>query len=74
MVARIVFPEGRPDVFVHGEAGETQRGAQALVRSVRLVSRRTSISPYWRREYTDEAWREVKRDWLAEIERDLPAA
>ena len=28
------------------------------------------MSPYWRRDYTDERWREVKRAWLAETEQD----
>ena len=30
-----------------------------------------SVSPYWRRTYTDERWRDIKRDWLAEVERDV---
>ena len=32
----------------------------------------SSISPYWRRTMTDEGWREVKRQWLAEQEQDVP--
>ena len=30
-----------------------------------------SCSPYWRREMTDEAWREVKRDFVAAMEADV---
>jgi len=73
-VARLLFPEGRPDVFVHGEAGETRAVRKHLFGARGLPREGTSISPYWRREYTDEAWREVKRDWLAQVELDLPVA
>jgi hypothetical protein len=30
-----------------------------------------SCSPYWRRSMTDEAWREVKRDFVASMEADV---
>lgn len=73
-VARLQFPDGRPDVFVHGEAGETRAVRKHLFGARGLAREGTSISPYWRRQYTDEAWREVKRDWLAEVEQDIPAA
>ena len=29
-----------------------------------------SISPYWRRNHTDEAWRNAKRQWLADQQKD----
>ena len=30
-----------------------------------------SISPYWRRNHTDEDWRKVKKEWLADQENDF---
>jgi hypothetical protein len=30
-----------------------------------------SCSPYWRRTMTDEAWRSVKRDFVAAMEADV---
>ncbi len=30
-----------------------------------------SISPHWRRDHTDEAWREIKSQWLAEQAADI---
>lgn len=63
------FPPGSYDAFVHGEADETW-----AVRRHLLTSRNakfTSISPYWRRHHTDEAWRDVKRAWMAEQKRDV---
>ncbi|HET8929207.1 MAG TPA: hypothetical protein VFN21_00985 [Acidimicrobiales bacterium] len=33
----------------------------------------TSISPYWRRGHDDEAWRQIKRDWIAESDKLLDA-
>ena len=67
------FPAGRPDVFVHGEAGEVRAVRKHLFTARGLTREGTSISPYWRRDFTDEAWREVKRDWLAQVEHDVPA-
>jgi NADPH-dependent ferric siderophore reductase len=72
-VARLHFPAGRPDVFVHGEAGEVRAVRRHLLAARGLTREGTSISPYWRREFTDEAWREVKRDWLAQVEQDVVA-
>lgn len=71
-VAAYEFPPGTYDVFVKGEAAE--------VRAIRkhLLSERditdpdlVSISPYWRRTFTDEAWRAVKKDWIAEQANDV---
>lgn len=65
-VASVDWAPGRVDVFVHGEAGEVRAVRKHLL-AERGVERHTaSISPYWRRDLSDEAWREVKRQWLAE--------
>ncbi|MGB0114701.1 MAG: siderophore-interacting protein [Ilumatobacteraceae bacterium] len=72
-VARLQFPDGRPDVFVHGEAGEIRAIRKHLLGARGIPREGTSISPYWRRSFTDEKWRETKRAWLAEVEADLPS-
>ena len=63
-------PPGRPQVFVHGEAGEVRAVRRHLLAERGLSRDGTSISPYWRRDYTDERWREVKAAWLAESAQD----
>lgn len=65
-VADFAFPTGSFDVFVHGEAGEVRSVRTHLVEERGVDAKAASISPYWRRRHTDEAWRAVKRDWLAE--------
>lgn len=65
-IAGAAFPAGRFDVFVHGEAAEV-RAVRRHLASERGVDLSTaSISPYWRRTFTDEDWRRVKRQWMAE--------
>ena len=69
-VAALDFPDGSYDVFVHGEAAETRAVRKHLIADRGFDADGASISPYWRRTYTDEAWREVKRDWIAEQAND----
>ena len=69
-VAAMNFPEGSFDVFVHGEAAEVRAVRQHLLAERDINTDRASISPYWRRTYTDEAWREIKRDWIADQAND----
>ncbi len=73
-VANAEFPAGTFDVFVHGEAGEVRAVRKHLLADRNVDAAAASISPYWRRTYTDEAWREVKRDWMSEQARDIAAA
>ena len=69
-ITEAVFPPGTFDVFVHGEAGEVRdiRRHLKVERGVDVDSQ--SISPYWRRRHTDEAWRAVKRQWIADQAND----
>jgi NADPH-dependent ferric siderophore reductase len=70
-VAALPWHAGRVDVFVHGEAGEV-RATRAHLIAARGVDRdAASISPYWRRDHDDEAWRAIKREWFAEQDRDV---
>jgi NADPH-dependent ferric siderophore reductase len=70
-VAAAEFPAGRADVFVHGEAGEVRAIRRHLVAERGIPKDGASISPYWRRSFTDEAWREVKAAWVAEMRDDV---
>lgn len=69
-VGALDFPAGRVHGFVHGEAGETRAVRAHLLADRGVDAADLSLSPYWRRTYTDEAWREVKRAFLAEQEQD----
>ena len=60
------FPAGSFDVFVHGEASETRAVRRHLLAERGVDASAASISPYWRRLHTDEDWRAVKRQFLAE--------
>lgn len=70
-VSAMTWPTGRPDVFVHGEAGEVRSVRKHLIAERGVDARTASMSPYWRRDHTDEAWRRVKRQWLAEQADDV---
>ena len=65
------LPEGRVHGFVHGEAGETRAVRRHLLGERAIPAEQLSISPYWRRSYTDERWREVKKAWLADVATDV---
>ncbi|MEM8708211.1 MAG: siderophore-interacting protein [Actinomycetota bacterium] len=70
-VSAMTFPEGSFDVFVHGEAAEVRAVRKHLLAERGVTKDNASISPYWRRTFTDEAWREVKRDWIADQANDV---
>ncbi len=65
------FPAAGLSAFVHGEAVETRAVRRHLLGQRGVPREALSVSPYWRRTFTDERWREVKRDWLADVERDV---
>ena len=68
---RLDLPAGRAHAFVHGEADEI-RGIRRHLLAERGLSRTDmSCSPYWRRTMTDEAWRQVKREYVAAMEADV---
>jgi NADPH-dependent ferric siderophore reductase len=70
-VEGLVFPEGAPQAFVHGEAGEVRAIRKHLFGERGIPRDDQSISPYWRREHTDEQWRQIKRQWLADSALDV---
>lgn len=70
-VTALEFPTGRVHAFIHGEAEEI-RGIRRHLLADRGLSRADmSCSPYWRRTMTDEAWRRVKRDFVAAMDGDV---
>ena len=60
--------------FVHGEATEIREIRRHLLVDRGLPRHDMSCSPYWRRDMTDEAWREVKRDFVSAMEAELALA
>lgn len=71
VVASLTFPDGRVHAFVHGEASETRAVRTHLLGDRGIEKANTSISPYWRRDHTDEQWRKVKEAWNAEVATDV---
>lgn len=69
----IELPESDVCVFVHGEADEIRGIRRHLLLERRLERSDMSCSPYWRRTMTDEAWREMKKEYLVSMEADVPA-
>ena len=64
------WPAGRASAFVHGEAEEIRAIRRHLLVDRGLSRSDMSCSPYWRRTMTDEAWRSVKKDFVAAMEAD----
>lgn len=70
-VADLSWLPGRVHAFVHGEAEEIRALRRHLILDRGLDRATMSCSPYWRRTMTDEAWREVKRDFVARMEAEV---
>jgi len=66
--------EGRPFGFVHGEADEIRGVRRHLLQERGLTRQDLSCSPYWRRSMTDEAWRRIKREYVAAMEAEAVAS
>jgi NADPH-dependent ferric siderophore reductase len=65
------FPRDRVHAFVHGEADEIRQIRRHLLADRGLRREDMSCSPYWRRDMTDETWRQVKRDFVAAMEAEV---
>ncbi len=70
-VAALPVPAGRGHAFVHGEAEEIRAIRRHLLTEAGMTRADMSCSPYWRRTMTDEAWRTVKKDFVAAMESDV---
>jgi NADPH-dependent ferric siderophore reductase len=73
-VEAVDFGEGTPFGFVHGEADEIRAVRRHLLQERGLTRRDLSCSPYWRRTMTDEAWRQIKREYVAAMEAEALAS
>ncbi|WP_211319179.1 siderophore-interacting protein [Quadrisphaera granulorum] len=67
----LTWRDGVVHAFVHGEAEEIRAVRRHLLAERGLERSAMSCSPYWRRTMTDEAWREVKRDFVAAMNADV---
>ncbi|MFE0273592.1 siderophore-interacting protein [Streptomyces sp. NPDC058992] len=72
-VRGLEFPGGDVHAFVHGEAGAVRELRRHLRMERGVPRERLSLSGYWRLGKSDEAWRAIKRDWNAEVEREQEA-
>jgi NADPH-dependent ferric siderophore reductase len=70
-VRALELPAGRGHAFVHGEAQAVLLIRRHLIRERHFGAEQLSATGYWKLKRTDEQWREEKRDWIAEAERDL---
>ncbi|MEU3655034.1 siderophore-interacting protein [Streptomyces sp. NPDC032161] len=73
-VTELEFPQGDVQAFVHGEAGFVKEIRRHLRLERGIPLSRLSISGYWRLGQNDDAWRAVKREWNAQVEREQESA
>jgi NADPH-dependent ferric siderophore reductase len=73
-VEAVDFAGGTPFGFVHGEADEIRAVRRHLLQERGLTRQHLSCSPYWRRTMTDEAWRQIKREYVAAMEAEALAS
>jgi NADPH-dependent ferric siderophore reductase len=70
-VKRLPFPAGRVQCFVHGEASAVRSVRRHLLADRGLPREALSISGYWKRDRTEDGWREDKPEWNRQVEEDL---
>ena len=73
-VRELDFPDGTVHAFVHGEAASVRAIRRHLLVDRGLPREALSISGYWKRDRTEEDWREDKPEWNRLVEADLTAA
>ena len=72
-VAALDFPPGTVQAFVHGEASSVREIRRHLLVDRGLPREALSISGYWKRDRTEEGWREDKQEWNRLVELDAAA-
>jgi hypothetical protein len=60
--------------FVHGEASSVRAVRRHLLVDRAIPREALSVSGYWKRDRTEEGWREDKADWNRQVEEDEAAA
>ncbi len=73
-VAALPFPDGEPQVFLHGEASDVRAVRRHLVVERGLPAAALSASGYWKQTLDEEGWREDKAAWAAAVAEDERAA
>ncbi len=57
--------------FVHGEASSVRAVRRHLLVEREIPGEAVSVSGYWKRQRTDEQWREDKAEWNRLAEQDV---
>jgi NADPH-dependent ferric siderophore reductase len=73
-VRALDFPSGRLHGFVHGEAATVRAVRRHLLAERGVPREALSVSGYWKRERTEEGWREDKAEWNRLAEEDVAGA
>jgi NADPH-dependent ferric siderophore reductase len=73
-VRALAFPDGSVHAFVHGEASAVRAVRRHLVVERGVPREALSVSGYWKRERTEEGWREDKAEWNRQVEEDAAAS
>ena len=72
-VRALAFPAGTVHAFVHGEAAAVRALRRHLLVERGVPREALSVSGYWKRNRTEEGWREDKPEWNRQIEEDTAA-
>lgn len=64
------LPEGRVDVFVHGNADMIRDARRLFVVELGVPREHASISGYWRSGLTEDRWQATKSEFVAQMEAD----
>jgi len=67
------FPPGDVHAFVHGEASAVRAVRKHLLLERGVPRDALSVSGYWKRDRTEDGWREDKADWNRQAEADVAA-
>ncbi|MCZ2527217.1 siderophore-interacting protein [Streptomyces sp. HB2AG] len=73
-VRALEFLPGRPQAFVHGEAGFVKELRRFLRVERGLERERMSVSGYWRRGADEDGWQSSKAEWNRRAEAEEEAA
>ncbi len=73
-VRALEFPAGAVHAFVHGEASAVRALRRHLLVERGVPRDALSISGYWKRDRTEEGWREDKAEWNRLVAADVTAA
>jgi len=73
-LAALDWPEGAVQAFVHGEATSVRDVRRHLLVERGVPREAISVSGYWKRQRTEDGWREDKAEWNRLVEADAAVA